>query len=178
MNGGYNMKISQLKYILFLIIPVLFYLQGCSSVTTSNPLIGKTTIESWKSSKYWNENIYFQYDPNTQNIELFKKFYKQDTFKIIIFASIFCDECVANIPQLAKILEASRFPSESLYLFGLDEYSTEPSGFYKKFKIEHTPELYLEFSDGKIERIIKGQDWLESINYLLTKRTINKSIEK
>jgi hypothetical protein len=176
MNGAKMKSHTKLISILsFLLLSTVLF--SCGSAKQTNPLVGKTSFETWRNSPYWNHAAYVDYDPNTQRTYLFQKLYKEDKFDIVIFASTHCDECLLNIPQLARILEAARFPEESIKFYGLDEFSTEPTGFYKKYKIDKTPAVYFEFEDGALVHIYKGRDWQESMTYILSDRA-NDRIKK
>lgn len=146
-----------------IIILLLTLFTACSSVQTKKELVGPINLEEWKNSKYWNEKTYQDYEPNTQNIDLLQLAWKRNNFKIIIFASIYCDDCIETMPIFYKIFEYSKFKNENIIIYGLDEYSTEPTGFYKKFKIDKTPAVFLEFTDGQVFQVSKAKDWLESI---------------
>lgn len=176
-NGGGKVKYKYAFNIVPLLMGFFLFLQSCSTVTNSNPLIGKTSFEEWKKSKYWNEPAYLQYDPNSQALGLFRRLYSEDKFKLIIFASIYCDDCLMNVPQLARITESIKIPAESLLFYGLDEYSTEPSGFYKKYKFDKTPAVFIEYPSGELIKIEKGPDWLEAMNYVLGERSLKKALQ-
>ncbi|OGU57317.1 MAG: hypothetical protein A2X64_06300 [Ignavibacteria bacterium GWF2_33_9] len=169
-NGGGNLK-NIIKFTFFPFLMGFFLsLQSCTIFAPSNPLIGPTSFEKWRNSQYWDEGAYFNYDALGTEVFTFQKFFKEDKFKLVIFGSIYCDECLKNIPILVKVTEAVRFPQDKILFYGLDEYSTEPTKFYKKFDVGITPAVFLEFDDGQTYRVERGLDWLKSINQVLLSR--------
>lgn len=151
-----------LPYSLFSILFIILFIIGCNTFDKKNNLIGQISIKSWKNSEYWNEAVYFNYIPDSNLINLFKDKFNKSPFSLIIFSSIYCDECTTNIPQIIKILEEANIPADSVNFYGLDQYSSEPSGFYKNFKIESTPAVFLVKAGSITIPIHLKDDWLES----------------
>ncbi len=152
----------------FIIFTTLL-LFSCSSINEKTNLIGNISFEQWKNSKYWNEHEYFSYPIDSLKIINLNKLIQEKKFKIIIFASVFCDDCLEKIPHIIKIIEMLNIPTDNIIFYGLDEYSTEPSGYYKQFKFNSTPAIFFKGMNERLILINSSNDLIDEFENALRK---------
>ncbi len=149
-------------FFIFAVVSVQFF-SGCASANSKEKLIGKISINDWKNSSVWNEYIYQNFSIDSSKLDIIRPLVKQKKFKFILFASIYCDDCLEQVPKIIKILEFLKIPAEKFDFFGLDEYSTEPSGFYKNFPINSTPALFILTNQNTIINCSSSYKWENEI---------------
>lgn len=154
--------------IIYFTIPFLL-LNSCGSINQQTDLIGKITFEQWIKSKYWNDYEYANFQIDSVQTSELKTLMQQKRVKIVIFASIYCEDCLVKMPHIIKLFQVLQIPAEDIQFYGLDEYSTEPSGFYKQYKFPSTPAVFLIGNDDKRVLINSSNDIIKEIEIALRK---------
>ncbi|MCX7737091.1 MAG: hypothetical protein N2319_10290 [Candidatus Kapabacteria bacterium] len=130
-------------------------------------VLGYSTWEEWKEKTGWKENDNYILDKNKINK---LKNLVNDNHKFVIFGTTFCDDCKDNIPKVIRILQELQVPKNNIRLYGLDYDLTEPSGYYKNFKIPSTPCVFILEADKVLGSIAHPDyDWLDNILKIIEK---------
>jgi len=151
---------------IFIVLITINTFVHCEQIA-SKKLIGKINWNDWKNNCGWDLIATYEYfSPDSIKINKLKKLISltgTDSLKFIIFATIHCEECKENLPQLMKILKELKIPESIIELYGLDDKLEEPTKTYKNYDIDTTPILFIEYKNKLVAEISYPYIWIESM---------------
>lgn len=150
---------------------LLVFLFSCSGTKVSQPtLIGKFNWDYWKANASWSDYEAHDYQPSIEKIQKLKKLLEQNEYKFLIFASTSCDECIKHTPRIIKLLKLANYDINKIDIYGMDEFTKEPTGDYKKYNIVSVPTLVIIENDKQICKVeYPNFNWLDAMIKCLEK---------
>lgn len=148
------------KLILFLIILV-----SCGTTKVTQPtLIGKFNWDYWKANAAWSDYEAYDYQPSIEKIQKLKELLEHNEYKFLIFASTSCDECIKHTPRIIKLLKLANYDINKIDIYGMDEFTREPTGDYKNYKVVSVPTLVIIENDKQICKVeYPNLNWLDAM---------------
>ncbi len=155
-----------IKYIIFVLL-----LCSCGTARQSpSKIVGKFDWAYWQENAGWTNYEAYDYQPPIEKIQKLKELIGQNEYKFLIFASTSCEECIKHTPRIIKLLRLADYEIANVIIYGMDEYTSEPTGDYKKYRVVGVPTLVIVQGGMQICKIeYPDFNWLGRIINCLSK---------
>jgi hypothetical protein len=137
----------------------------------SKAVLGKITWEQWKSEAGWSSYSADYYSPQETKIKAISQLTNTKDASFVVFGGSWCSDTERQLPKIFKIFSLASIVPGKIQLYGVNKWKREPTGTFKRFKIEKVPTVIVMSQGKEMGRITENPtvSWEDDIIKILSK---------